>query len=83
MTKTVVGSNLARNHGQELSFVLPLTEVSSFPVLFKKVDEFILIHFQIQDFLEDRGRHISGGRPRDKQLRSVHDNPGGGVPQNR
>ena len=47
MTKTVVGSNLARNHGQELSFVLPLTEVSSFPVLFKKVDEFVLIHFHI------------------------------------
>ena len=47
MTKTVVGSNLARNHGQELSFVLPLTEVSSFPVLFKKVDEFVLNHFHV------------------------------------
>ena len=47
MTNTVVGSNLARNHGQELSFVLPLTEVSSFPVLFKKVDEFVLIHFHV------------------------------------
>ena len=38
VVKTIEGSNLARNHGQELSFVLPLTEIETFPVLFKKVE---------------------------------------------
>ena len=37
VVKTIQGSNLARNHGQELSFVLPNTEIETFPVLFKKV----------------------------------------------
>ena len=37
VVKTIEGSNLARSHGQELSFVLPNTEIETFPVLFKKV----------------------------------------------
>ena len=37
VVNTIEGSNLARNHGQELSFVLPNTEIETFPVLFKKV----------------------------------------------
>ena len=42
VVKTIEGSNLARNHGQELSFVLPNTEIETFPLLFKKVKIFIL-----------------------------------------
>ena len=34
---TVNGSALSRSHGQELSFVLPLNKVDTFPVLFQKV----------------------------------------------
>ena len=41
VVKTIEGSNLARNHGQELSFVLPNTEIETFPLLFKKVKIFI------------------------------------------
>ena len=37
VVKTIEGSNLARNHGQELSFLLPSAEIENFPVLFEKV----------------------------------------------
>ena len=37
VVKTIEGSNLARNHGQELSFLLPNAEIENFPVLFEKV----------------------------------------------
>ena len=40
VVKTIEGSNLARSHGQELSFVLPNTEIETFPLLFKKVKIF-------------------------------------------
>lgn len=37
VTSSVPGSELARHHGKEISFVLPRDKVTDFPPLFNKV----------------------------------------------